>query len=68
MNSIQQATQLIASIDPCAARVFAAQPANRHSLVTALHASLAKSSTYARLADQIAVALRSAIDQSKRAA
>lgn len=63
--SITAAIALIAEIDPAAARVFASQPANRHTLVTALHASMAKSREFAGMADRVAVALRSAIDHSK---
>ncbi|HEY0684714.1 MAG TPA: hypothetical protein VGD45_20425 [Steroidobacter sp.] len=62
---ITAAIALIGEIDPSAARLFAAQPANRHTLVTAFHRSLTQSRTYGHLADEIAVGLRAAIDASK---
>ena len=66
-TTIRNAAALIADIDPALSRAFIAQPFQRHNLVTAFHASLAKSNL-AHLADSIAVALRSAIDSTQVAA
>lgn len=57
-----QAAALIHDIDPSLAKLLVSSPFNRHNIVTALHASLAKSSTYSHMADRIAVILRASID------
>lgn len=62
---MQNAIALIASIDPALASAFAAQPANRMTMISAFHRSLAKSRMYGHLADSIAVALRSLVDAAR---
>lgn len=63
--NITAAATLIADIDPTLAGLFLAQPFNRSAIVTAFHKSLSNSTTYAHMADHIAVFLRSAIDSTK---
>jgi hypothetical protein len=64
MSTIQNAAALIRDFDRELARVFLAQPFNRHTMITAFHHSLCKS-IYAPMADRIAVALRSAVDAER---
>jgi hypothetical protein len=60
-QSIINAAALISDIDPVLARAFIEQPLQRHNLVTAFWKSL-QGTSFQKLADNIAVALRSAID------
>jgi hypothetical protein len=61
MTTIQNAAALIRDFDPALASAFLSQRFNRHALISAFHRSLSNS-RYASMADQIAVALRSAVD------
>jgi hypothetical protein len=61
MIHIQSAAALIAQLDKPLAALFLSSPFQRHNIVTAFHASLAKSK-FAAIADEIAVALRYAVD------
>jgi ABC-type thiamin/hydroxymethylpyrimidine transport system permease subunit len=64
-SNIIAAAALIAEIDPALARAFVAQPFNRSTLVTAFHKALSNSATFAGMADEIAMRLRSAIDSTR---
>lgn len=63
---IQQAANLIRTLDPSAADAFVDKPFSRHLIVTALHAQLAALPQFAHIADHVAVALRSSIDADQR--
>jgi hypothetical protein len=57
------AAALIRQFDPALASLWISSPFQRHNIVSAMHRSLTKCGN--PLADEIAVALRSAIDQSQ---
>jgi hypothetical protein len=63
--SLHTAAALIRSYDPALAAAFLAKPFHRHMLVSAFHRSLSRINP--ALADEIAVACRSAIDADKTA-
>lgn len=66
-QSITNAANLIADIDPALASAFVAQPFQRHNLITAFWQSL-QGTRFETLSDRIAVILRSAIDAEAVAA
>jgi hypothetical protein len=62
---INAAATLIADFDKSLARLFIDQPFSRHTIATALHASMMSNGYTEDLSDRVSVFIRSAIDSTQ---
>ena len=62
---INAAATLIADFDKSLGRLFIDQPFSRHTIATALHASMMRNGYTEDLSDRLSVFIRSAIDSTQ---